>query len=152
MGKSGLVLVGSLILCPGSWCAQGLLCALPESVSPVLCKFWQLYGGVNGDLLQEGLCHTQVYRTQSPWTCSRPLLTCTSAGDTQTQFWLSLCRVTGSWCAQDFVGAPRVSLVGMGFDSKCDFPPPTILLGRPLFSWMWVSFLVGSNIVLLMVV
>ena len=66
MGKSGLVLVGSLILCPGSWCAQGLLCALPESVSPVLCKFWQLYGGVNGDLLQEGLCHTQVYRTQSP--------------------------------------------------------------------------------------
>ena len=25
---------------------------------PVLCKFWQLCGGVNGDLLQEDLCHT----------------------------------------------------------------------------------------------
>ena len=33
---------------------------------PVLCKFWRLYGGVNGDLFQEGLRHTQVYCTQSP--------------------------------------------------------------------------------------
>ena len=55
-----------------------------ESVSPVLCKFYWLYGGVNGNLLQEGLCHTQVCCTQSPFPCSRPLLTHTSAGDTQT--------------------------------------------------------------------
>ena len=55
---------------------------------------------VNGDLLQEGLCHTQVYCTQSPCPCSSPLLTCTSTGDTQTQFWLSLCGVSGSWCTQ----------------------------------------------------
>ena len=40
--------------------------SLQESVSPVQCKFWRLYGGVNGELLQEGLCHTQVYCTQSP--------------------------------------------------------------------------------------
>ena len=45
----------SFLLGPG---AQGSVCALQESVSPVLCKFWRLYGGVNGDLLQEGLCHT----------------------------------------------------------------------------------------------
>ena len=32
-------------LCRVSWCAQGSICALPESASPVLCKFWQLYGG-----------------------------------------------------------------------------------------------------------
>ena len=50
----------------GSWCAQGFVCTLQESVSPVLCKFWQLDGGVNGDLLQEGLCYTQVCCTQSP--------------------------------------------------------------------------------------
>ena len=42
----------------------------------------QLYGEVNSDLLQEGLCHTQVCCTQSP--CCSPLLTQTSAGDTQT--------------------------------------------------------------------
>ena len=93
-------LVGSLLLSHGSWCTQGSVCALQESVSPVLCKFWRLYGGVNGDLLQEGLCHTQVCCTQSPCPCSRPLLTCTSTGDTQTQFWLSLCGVSGSWCTQ----------------------------------------------------
>ena len=84
----GQFLVGSLLPSPGSWWAQGFVCALLESVSSVLCKFWQLYGGVNGDLRQEGLCHTQVCCTQSP--CGRPLLTCTSTGDTQTQFWPTL--------------------------------------------------------------
>ena len=92
----GQSLVGSLLLSPGSWCTQGSVCALQESVSPVLCKFWQLYGGANGNLLQEGLCHTQVCCTQSPCPCDGPLLTHTSTGDIQTQFWLSLCV---SWCA-----------------------------------------------------
>ena len=32
--------VGSLLLSPGSWCAQGFVCALQESVSPVLWKFF----------------------------------------------------------------------------------------------------------------
>ena len=31
-------------------------------------------------------------------------------------------------------------LVGMGFDSKCDFTPPTILLGLLLCPWMWGVF------------
>ena len=44
-------LVGSLLLSSGSWCTQSFVCALQESVSPVLCKFWWLYGGVNGDFL-----------------------------------------------------------------------------------------------------
>ena len=77
-------LVGSLLLSPGSWCAQGFYCALQESVSPILYKSWQLYGGVNGGLLQEGLCHTQVCCTQSICPHGRPLLTHTSTGDTQT--------------------------------------------------------------------
>ena len=76
--------MGSLLLSPGSWCTQGFVCALQESVSPVLCKFWWLYGGVNGDLHQEGLCHTQICCTQSLCPCGRPLLTCTFTGDTQT--------------------------------------------------------------------
>ena len=46
-------LVGSLLLSPGSWCTRGVVCALQESVSPVLCKFWWLCGVVNGDLLQD---------------------------------------------------------------------------------------------------
>ena len=71
-----------------------LLCS-PRVYFPVLCKFWQLYSGVNGDLLQEDLCHTQ-----SPCPCSRPLPTRTSTGDAQTLFCPSLCGVPGSWYAQ----------------------------------------------------
>ena len=68
-GKSGSVSCGVTALSPGSWCTRSCLCP-PGVYFPVLCKFWQLCGGVNGDLLQEGLCHTQ-----SPWPCGRPLLT-----------------------------------------------------------------------------
>ena len=92
--------MGSLLLSPGSWCVQGSVCAPPSVCFPVLCKFQQLNDGVNGGLLQEGLCHTQVCYIQSPWPCSSPVLIHTSTGDTQTQFWLSLCGISGSWCTQ----------------------------------------------------
>ena len=70
---------------PFSWVLvhTGFVCALQESVSPVLCKFWWLYDGVHGNLLQKGLCHSQVCCTQSPCPCGRPLLTCTTTGDAQ---------------------------------------------------------------------
>ena len=135
----GQSLVGSLLLFPGSWCTQGSVGALPESVSSVLCNFWWPYGGVNGDLLQEGLCHTQACCTQSPCPCGSPLLTHTSAGDTQTQFCLNPCGVSGPWCTQAMFEL-RLSLVGMGFDSKRNFAPPTILLGLLLCPWMWDIF------------
>ena len=99
-GKCGSV--SCRVTAPFSWIlVHTRFCLCPPRVYfPVLCKFWQLYGGVNGDLLQEGLCHTQVCCTQSPYPCNRPLLTHTSTGDTQTRFWLSLYGVSGSWCAQ----------------------------------------------------
>ena len=94
-------LVGSLLLFLGSWCTQGFVCALQESVFPVLCEFWWFYSGVNGNLLQGALCHTQICCTQSP--CSRPLLTHTSTGETQTQFWLSLCGLGMHFCVYSFL-------------------------------------------------
>ena len=33
-------LVGSLLLSPTSWCTKGFVCALQESVSPILWKFF----------------------------------------------------------------------------------------------------------------
>ena len=74
------------------WCVESSLVLLEEGVCYDLW-LWRLYGGVNGDLLHEGLCHTQVYCTRN--SCSSVLLTCTYARDTQTQFCLSLCRVSG---------------------------------------------------------
>ena len=112
--KSGSVSFG--VTAPFSWVlvhTKSLFCLyLKESVSSVLCKFWWLYGGVNGDLFQESLCHTQVCCTQRPSLCGRPLLTQISAGDTQTQVWLSLCGVSGFWCAQ---GLFEPSTCGYGF-------------------------------------
>ena len=92
-------LVGSLLLSPGSLCTRFCLCP-PRVYFQVLCKFWQLWGGVNGDLLQEGLCHNQVCCIQSPCPCGSPLLTHTSTADVQTQFCLSFCGVPGFWCTQ----------------------------------------------------
>ena len=70
-GKSGSVSCG--VTAPFSWRTRFCVCP-PRVYFPVLCKFWQLYGGVNGDLLQEGLCHTQVCCIQCPCPCSRPPL------------------------------------------------------------------------------
>ena len=88
-GKSGSVSCG--VTAPFSWLlVHTSFCLCPPVVYfPVLCKLWQLYSGINGDLLQEGLCHTQVCCAQSPCPCGSPLLTRTSTGDTQTQFCLS---------------------------------------------------------------
>ena len=78
----------SFLLGPG----MHKFCLCPLRVCfPVLCKFWWLYGGVNGNLLQEGLRHTQVCCTQISCLSGRSLLTCSPTGDAQTQFWLSLC-------------------------------------------------------------
>ena len=56
---------------PFSWeLVHKVLLWPPRVYFPVLCKFWKLYGGVNDDLLQEGLCHMQVCCTQSPCPCT----------------------------------------------------------------------------------
>ena len=106
--RLGQSLVGSLLLSPGSWCTQGSICALQESISPVLCKFWQLYGGVNGDFLQEGLCHTQVWGTKPYPSLLHPeLLPLQQSTAAPYLYWrhsntqcLSLSGVFGSWCTQ----------------------------------------------------
>ena len=82
--------VGSLLLSPGSWCIQGSVCALQEPVS-------QSHVSSGGSMVKimvmsskRGLCHTPVCCTRSPCPCGSPLLTCTSTGDAQTLFCLSL--------------------------------------------------------------
>ena len=91
-------LVRSLLLSSGSWCTQASVCALQEFISPVLCKFWQLCGGVNGDLLQEGLCNTQVCCTEPLQQATADLSLHRRHSNTQRQVWLTLCGV--SWYAQ----------------------------------------------------
>ena len=142
----GQSLVGSLPLSPGTWCAQAFVCALQESVSPVLWKFQQLYGVINGDLLQEGLGLTQVCCTQSPCPCDRPLLTHTSTGDPQTQFWFSLLFLV----CTSLVWVLWASLAGMGFDFK--FHSYRVAGTSPLPLDIGYLFLMGCNILLSTVV
>ena len=69
--KSGTVSCG--VTPPFSWVLVHVVLLCPPRVYfSVWCKFWQLCGGVSGNLLQEGLCHTQVNCTQSPCPCGRP--------------------------------------------------------------------------------
>ena len=77
--------VWSLFLSPGSWCTR-FCCALQECISQS-CVSSGSSGGVNGDLLQEDLCHTH---TQSPCPCGRPLPTRTSTGDTHSSISVSV--------------------------------------------------------------
>ena len=100
LGKSGSVYCGghcSFLLDPG---AQGSVCALQESISQSCVNSGNSMVGLMVDLLQEGLCHTQVCCTQRPCPCDSPPLTQTSTGEAQTQFCLSLCGFPGSWCTQ----------------------------------------------------
>ena len=117
-----------------------------------LCKFWQLYGGINGDLLQEGLCHTQVCCTQSPCPCSSPLLIHTSAGDTQTQLWLSLSGVSGSWCAQGLSEPSKHLWQVWGLTLNMILPFLLSCWGFSFALGHRYLFVVGSNILLLMAV
>ena len=89
-GKSGSISSG--VTSPLSWVlVHTRFCLCPPTVCfLVLFKFWNLCGGVNGDLLQEGLCHTQLCCTQSPCPHGSPLPPRISTGDTHTQFCLSL--------------------------------------------------------------
>ena len=139
--------------------AQTLSSLCPLRVCfPALCKIWWVYGGVNSDLLQKGLCHTQVCCTQSPCPCSSSLSAHNFAGDTQTQFCLSLCGVSGSWCAQGlFESSERLwwvwnlilnmvspllpifwasPLPSKSLKHHTTAAPPTILLGL-LCPWTW---------------
>ena len=150
-GSHRQVSYGITVPFPGSWCTR-FCCALRVYFS-VLGKFWQLYSGVNGDILQEDLCHTH---TQSPSPCGRALPTHASTGDAQTQFCLSLCGVPGSWCAQGlfepseqlwqeqglilnanrcscFLAGASLLPLDVGYLLTA-VPVPTILLG---FFWPW---------------
>ena len=92
-GKFGSV--SCRVTVPFSWVQvhKVLLCLL-RVYFPVLCKFWQLYGGVNGNLLQEDLLMPYPH---PKLLLLRKTTACTSTGDAQTQFCLSLCGVPRYW-------------------------------------------------------
>ena len=113
-------------------CEQGYVWSLQESVSPVQCKFWQLCGVVNGDLFPKGLIpypgllHPELQSTADPYLHRRH--SNTVLPQSPWNLWVLVCT--------RFVWALWAALASIGFDSKCDFAPPTILLWF-LCPWTW---------------
>ena len=117
-------LVGSLLLSPGFWCTRFCLC--PPRIYFPTC--------ISSDSSMVGLMATSSKRAAIPKSAS-PRAPASAADHCwsnhhrrRSQFCLSLCGVPGSWCTR-FVWALWASLTGMGFDSKCEFGSPTVLLG-----------------------
>ena len=125
----------------------------PKSNSLGLSSALGLYYGANCDLLQEGLCHM----LHDPGLLqSDPLslwLTCSSAGDTQTLKGRSGSVSMGPLGpgSQKVLFEPS-SLAGMGCDSKWDFAPPLSSCGFSFALGCLISFYMGSNLLLLMLV
>ena len=128
---------------------QELLCYNRSPVSG--SSAWQLYSGINGNLLQKDLCHKlhlpsllQPEPLYPQQVTADPCL-CRRHSNTQRQVWLSLLWGSlllslGPGVHKGFVCALRASLVGMAIDSKRDFSPPTILSGLLLCPWTHVIF------------
>ena len=90
--------------------------------------------------------------TQSPCPCGRPLLTHTSVGDTHTQFCLSLCGVSGSWCVQGMFEPSEHLWQVWGLILNMILLLLPSCWGFSFALGCGVSFLLGSNILLSMVV
>ena len=140
IGKSRSVSCG--VTAPFSWVLvhKKFCLHLLESVSLGLFKFWQLYGRVNGDLLQEGLSATQACCNQSPCPCSRPQLTHTSTKESQA--------LKGTSDSVS-VGFPTVHKVlfepSERFWQVWSLIPNTILFGLLLSCW-GLSFALGCGV------
>ena len=98
-----------------------------KSLFLVLCKFWWLYGGVNGDCLQEGLYHTGLLHPESlplRQSTADPNLHRRHSNTVLSQSLWDLWVLVHT----RYVWALWTSLPDLEIGSKCDFTIPTILL------------------------
>ena len=134
-GKSGSVSCGTLLLSPWFWCVYGFVCALQESVSPLLCNFWQLYSGVMETNSNRSYA---ILRSTAPRDPAPAVVHCWPLPPQET-----LKHSSGS-VSVDSLG-PGVhklclsppSIFGCyGFNSKWDLTPNIYSLGLLLCPWM----------------
>ena len=127
---------------------------------------WWLYGGINGDLLQEDLGHTphlpgllqpeplSLRQATADPCLHTPQETLKPSKPSLAQ---SLAEVTipfpGSWCTQGLCLHPPCISGGYEVYFLMQFLPSYHLVGAsPLPLDVWYFFLVGSNVLLLMAV
>ena len=129
MGKSGSVSCEAIA--PFSWIlvCTSFVCTLQESVFPFPCNC-QLYGEVNSNLPKRAYAipRSAVLRAP-PHVAGRPLVTCTSSGDTQTLKGRSGSFSVGSLGMHKVFLNPLSISCGKRFHSKRHFVPLTIFWG-----------------------
>ena len=149
-GKSGSVSCG--VIAPFSWVlvhTRFYLCP-PESIFPVLCKFWWLYFGIKHNLFQEDLC---IPRSAAP---RAPALQQVTADPHLHR------RYSNTVLAQSLWGL-QVLVLTRFVPSECLWQVFGLILNMIslLLPSCWASplpldvgylFLVGSNVLLLMAV
>ena len=106
-----------------------------------------LQGFTSQSYVSSGSSIVGLMATSSRRTCSIPTLRAPVMWQTTTDPYLHS-RYSNTGLSQSlwgpwvlvhttFVWALWASLAGMGFDSKPEFAPPTVLLGLPLCPWSW---------------
>ena len=127
--------MGSLLLSPGSWCTQGSVYARQESISQSCVSCGSSMVGLMATSSKRAYAIPKFAAPKAPvpvavhwWP------TCPQGTD-----WVLSQALWGPWVLVHtrFVWALWASLMGMGFDSKCEFAPPTILLELLLCPWTW---------------
>ena len=134
----GQSLVDSLLPSPRPCYAEDFICSLQESVSQSCVSSG---GSVVGLMVISSKRAYAIPRSATPRSPAPEAVHCWPIPHRRhSNIVLSQSLwVSGSWCSQGFVWALWASLAGMGFDSKHDFAPPTILLGLLLCVWIYLD-------------
>ena len=128
-GKSPM---GSLFLSPGFLCTR-FCCALQESISQSCVSSGSSIVGWMATSFK------RVYAIPTPRVPIPAADHCWPVPHRRCWNTILSQSLWGPWVLvrTRFVWALWASLAGMGFDSECEFAPPTILLGLLLCPWMW---------------
>jgi len=134
-GKSGQSLVGSLLLYSGSWCTQGSICALQESISQSCVSSGSSVVRLMATSFKRAYA---IPRSAAPRSPVPAAVHCWPVPHRRHSHTVLSQSLWGLWVLvwTRFVWALWASLAETGFDSKFEFTPLTILLGL-LCPWTW---------------
>ena len=154
----GQSLVGSLLLSPGSWCAQGSVCTLQESISQSCVSSGSSVVGLMTTLSKRAYAIPRSAAARAPGPVAVHCWPILPQETLKHSSVLSICGVSGSWCTQGLfepsehlwqewglilsMNPPSYHLAGasplpldVGYLLTAS-PAPTILLGF-LWPWTW---------------
>ena len=126
--------VGSLLLIPGCWCTQGSVCALQE---PIFQSCVSSGSSMVGLVVTSSKKAYAIPKSAAPRARVPVAVHCWPVPPQEMLKYSSVSLSVGSLGpgVHKIVWALWVSLAGMGFDSKCEFTPPTVLLCLLLCPW-----------------